>query len=184
VDLTKDYIDDAIKTAKENSLPAKFIQADIRDVDFANEFDVVLNLADGAIGYLETDEENLKIFDVISRALKKGGKHFMDVCNAEYAEHYFPRTNWEIGEKTLALAQFDWNTETRRMLYGGFDIPYGRPAQKPQIPSGDPTRLYSADELSAVFKQRKMKIVHTFSDYNGSEASYKKLQLLVYSTKV
>lgn len=76
VDITKDYIDDAVKTAEENSLPAEFILSDIRDVDFENEFDVVLNLADGAIGYLETDEENLKIFNVISRALKKRRKAF------------------------------------------------------------------------------------------------------------
>lgn len=184
VDITKDYIDDAIKVSKENSLTTKFIQADIRDVDFENEFDVVLNLADGAIGYLETDEENLKIFDVISRALKKDGKHFMDVCNAEHAEHYFPKTNWEIGEKALALAKFDWDEKTRRMLYGGCDIPYGTPAQKPQISAGDSTRLYSTDELFSIFEQRKMKIVHTFSDYYGSDASYKKIQLLTYSIKL
>ena len=90
VDITPEYIDDARKTAKAESLNADFINADIRDVRFENEFDVVLNLADGAIGYLETDEENLKIFDVVSHALKSGGKHFMDICNAEHAEHYFP----------------------------------------------------------------------------------------------
>lgn len=184
VDITKDYIDDAVKTAEENSLPAEFILSDIRDVDFENEFDVVLNLADGAIGYLETDEENLKIFNVISRALKKGGKHFMDVCNAEHAEHYFPKTSWEIGEKALALAQFDWDNKTKRMLFGGYDVPYGIPAQKPEIPAGDPTRLYSSEELSEIFKQRDMKIVHTFSDYYGNEAGYKNFQLLVYSVKM
>lgn len=184
VDITKDYIEDAIKMAKENSLVAEFIQSDIRDINYENEFDVVLNLADGAIGYLESDEENLKIFDVIARALKIGGKHFMDVCNAEHAEHYFPRTNWEIGDKALALAQFDWDKETRRMLYGGCDISYGILAQKPQIPAGDPIRLYSTDELSNILEQRKMKIVNTFSDYYGNESSYKKLQLMAYSIKL
>lgn len=39
-----------------------------------------------------------------------------DVYNAEHAESYVPGTNCEIGEKTLALAQFDWNSQTRRML--------------------------------------------------------------------
>ncbi len=184
VDITKDYINDAVKSAKKNSITAEFIQSDIRDVNFENEFDVVLNLADGAIGYLETDEENLKIFNVISRALKKGGKHFMDVCNAEHAEHYFPRTNWEIGEKSLALAQFDWDNQTRRMLFSGYDMPYGDPAQKPEFPAGDPTRLYSIDELSNIFEQREMNIVKAFSDYYGSEASYRNLQLLVYSIKI
>lgn len=184
VDITKDYIDDAIKNATEQKLNARFIQDDIRNVNFENEFDVVLSLADGAIGYLETDEENLKIFDVISRALKHGGKHFMDVCNAEHAEHFFPKTNWECGVKSLALATFEWDKETRRMLYGGWDIPYGIPAQKPEITAGDPTRLYSIEELSEIFTKRNLKIVKSFSDYYGSEASYKKISMMVYSIKL
>ena len=57
---------------------AKFICQDIRTITFDKEFDVVLNMADGAIGYLEDDGENHKIFSVIAKALKNGGKHFMD----------------------------------------------------------------------------------------------------------
>ncbi len=183
VDITSEYIDDAQKTAKTELLNADFINADIRDVQFENEFDVVLNLADGAIGYLESDKENLKIFDVVSRALKSDGKHFMDICNAEHAEHYFPKLNWEAGEKALALSKFEWDENTRRMLYAGYDIPYGAPAKKPEITTGDPTRLYSIAELNSILQQRKMNILHTFSNYNGNEASIKELQLLVYSQK-
>ncbi|TQI67280.1 class I SAM-dependent methyltransferase [Clostridium sp. KNHs216] len=183
VDITPEYIDDARKTAKTESLNAYFINSDIRAVRFENEFDVVLNLADDAIGYLETDEENLKIFDAVSHALKSGGKHFMDICNAEHAEHYFPRLNWEAGEKALALAKFEWDKKTHRMLYGGCDIPYGIPAEKPDITTGDPTRLYSIAELNSILQQRKMNIIHTFSNYYGKEASPQELQLLVYSKK-
>ncbi|MDF2944187.1 MAG: hypothetical protein K0S01_3045 [Herbinix sp.] len=183
VDITKDFIDDAIKTADKEFLSAKFINSDIRDVNFENEFDVVLNLADGAIGYLENEEENLKIFDVIFRALKPGGKHFMDVCNAEHAEHYFPKRCWDIGEKALALSVLEWDKESRRMLYGGYDIPYGEPARKPEIPLGDPTRLYSIDELDVILRKRSMKIIDTYSNYYGKEATYKELQLIVYSEK-
>ena len=43
VDITKDYINDAVKTAKTESLNAEFINADIRDICFENEFDVVLS---------------------------------------------------------------------------------------------------------------------------------------------
>lgn len=183
VDLTAAYIDDAVKTAKAEGLNAQFLNADLRDLQFENEFDVVLNLADGAIGYLETDEENLKIFDVISRALKPGGKHFMDVCNASHAERFFPKFGWEIGERSIALSKFEWNPETRRMLFGGWDIPYGVPAQKPEIPEGDPIRLYSVEELEQIFAKRKMKIIRTFSDYYGKEASDRELQLMVYSVR-
>ncbi len=78
VDITKQYVDYGNEQAKKHHFPAHFIQSDIRQVPFENEFDVVLNMADGAIGYLENDEENYKIFEVISKALKPGGKHYMD----------------------------------------------------------------------------------------------------------
>ena len=38
----------------------------------------MLNMADGAIGYLEDDGENHKIFSVIAKALKNGGKPSSD----------------------------------------------------------------------------------------------------------
>jgi SAM-dependent methyltransferase len=181
VDITKEFIDDAIKVTEEESLNVEFINADIREVDFANEFDVVLNLADGAIGYLENEEENLKLFDVIARALKPGGKHFMDICNAEHAEFYFPKCSYEIGEKELSLSIFEWDKENRIMLYGGFGIPYGEPARKPEVPYGDPTRLYSVNELEVILRKRNMRIIDTYSNYYGKEASYKEIQLMVYS---
>ncbi len=186
VDITKEYIDDATKTADELSLPAIFIHSDIRDIKFNDKFDVVLNLADGAIGYLENDDENLKIFDVVEKALKKGGKHFIDICNAEHAEQFFPKKHWEVGQKSLALAQFEWNHKTRRMTYGGWNIPYGNVAEKPEIvmENENPVRLYDLSELHTIYRQRNMKIVSSFSNYYGKEADIKELQLLVYSIKL
>ena len=187
VDITKEYIEDAEKTAKEEALNARFILSDIRDVKFQNEYDVVLNMADGAIGYLENDEENLKIFDIIGRALKSGGKHFMDVCSAEHAEACFPKRYWEIGKKEFSFAQFEWSAENRTMLFAGGGFRYGETASRPADPSefvGNPTRLYSTEELADIFEQRGMEIVETFSDYTGKEASNKELQLIVYSQKI
>jgi SAM-dependent methyltransferase len=183
IDITKEYIDDANMNAEKENLNAKFFNSDIRDVSYVNEFDVVLNLADGAIGYLENDAENLKIFDVAARALKPGGKHFIDICNAEHARMYFPKTNWEAGEKSLALAEFNWDEETHTMLFGGWDIPYGQPFQKPAIQQGDPTRLYSKDELKEIYAERNMQIVAAFSNYYGKPDTPKEIQLLVYAKK-
>ena len=48
------------------------------------EFDVVLNMADGAVGYLEDDGENHKIFSVIAKPLKNGGKHCILRLNSAF----------------------------------------------------------------------------------------------------
>jgi 2-polyprenyl-3-methyl-5-hydroxy-6-metoxy-1,4-benzoquinol methylase len=184
VDITKEYITDAIKTAKTEGLNAQFIHSDIRDLHITNDYDVVLNLADGAIGYLESDEENLKIFNVISNALKPGGKHFMDICNAEYAESHFPAQVWDAGEKALSISRFEWDDKKRIMLFGDNTIVYGEPAKKPSIEYGAPQRLYSIDEIEKIWKQLGMQVVHTFSNYHGKAASCKELQLMVYSRKM
>jgi hypothetical protein len=152
-------------------------------VVFNNEFDVVLNLADGAVGYLETDEENLKVFDIIAKALKSDGKHFMDICNAEYAELFFPKRHWQIGKNEIALEEFKWIPEIRTMLYGAGSLRFGDVVQNPNIVLPNITRLYSKSELSIILKKRGMEIVSAFSDYCGKPDSNKELQLMVYSQK-
>lgn len=183
VDITKAYIDDAINSAEAASLNINFILSDIRDLRFKNEFDVVLNLADGAIGYLENDEENINIFDIIANALRPEGKHFMDICNAEHAEHFFPKRNWEVGSNALSLSEFDWDRKKRRMLFGGYEVIFGETARNPETLEADSIRLYSKAELEGILQQRQLTIIDTYSDYSGKEASFKELQLMVYSKK-
>ncbi len=183
-DITEEYIEDAIRASNSASLDVAFINADIRDLKFKNEFDVVLNLADGAIGYLEDDKENLKIFDVIAEALKPGGKHFMDICNAAHAVRFFPKRHWEIGSNAVSLPEFDWDRENRRMLFSDWGIEFGKTANRPEeVKPISSTRLYSIQELKAICEQRSMEVVKTFSDYYGKKASNRELQLLVYSRK-
>lgn len=184
VDITKEFIKDAIHTAASEGLKMQFINSDIRDLSFTKEYDIVLNLADGAIGYLESDEENLKIFHVISNALKPGGKHFMDICNAEYAEHHFPAQYWDAGENALSLSRFEWDNQKRIMLFGDNTIVYGDATKKPNIEYGAPQRLYSIEEIDKIWKDTGMQVVQTFSNYYGKEASPRDLQLMVYSIKI
>jgi hypothetical protein len=72
------------------------------------------------------------------------------------------------------------------MTYGGWDIPYGQPAQKPAIAmeDADPVRLYALEELSEILARRGMKVVAVYSDFQGNPASDKDLQLLVHSQKL
>ncbi len=184
VDFTDVYIEDAKATAAAQGLSAEFILSDIRDVRFSEEFDVVLNLADGAIGYLDTDEENLKIFDVIARALKRGGKHFMDICNAEHAGSCFPKRSWMAGGRELSLSEFTWDAAARRMYFTGCQFPYGEVTHMPVMEKGEGTRLYTLGEVKDILAVRNMEVISAFSDYYGAEASPKRLQLMVYSRKV
>ncbi len=184
IDITGAFIERATSDARKAGLDARYICCDILDVDFRDEFDVVLNMADGAIGYFPTDGENERIFDTIANSLKPGGKHLMDVCNAEYAETHFPMRTWEIGKKSVSLPQFDWDPQERRMLYGGWGIRFGEVARPPDsIDAGSSIRLYSLDELRTVLRSRGMRLISTRSGFSRRPASANHLQMEVYSVK-
>ncbi len=145
-------------------------------------------MSDGAIGYLENDEENIKIFDLIASSLRKDGKHFMNICNAGHAEMHFPKRNWDIGEKELSFSEFHWDKENRRMLYGGWSIKFGEIAEKPRIDAltvDSSIRLYTTSEIKKIFKSRQMVVENTFGKFDKYiPESHKEMQLLVYSQKI
>ena len=183
VDITEAYILDARKQAECENLSAVFIHADIRDIQFSEEFDVVLNMADGAIGYLENEEENLKIFDVVSRALKPGGRHFMDIMSADYADNHFPCSLWDPGEKSLTLSRFEWDRETRIMLYGQKGYTYGEIFTKPEFGPGDPIRLYGRREIEAILALRGMKVKSVYARFDGTPWTPNDIQMITVSQK-
>jgi len=183
VDITKEYVEDATAQAACEKLPATFWHRDIREVDFQEEFDVVLNMADGAIGYLENEEENLKIFDVVAKALRLGGKHVMDIMSADYADSHFPCDLWSAGETGITLSKFEWDKDSQIMLYGQNDFAYGEVLTVPQFESGDPIRLYHRKEVEEIMSQRGMAVKQIFADFTGTPADANSIQVIVVSEK-
>lgn len=183
VDITPAYIEYATTQAQTENLNARFICSDIRDLRFMEQFDIVLNMADGAIGYLENEEENLKIFQVVSRALKQGGKHFMDIMNGSYAESHFPCKLWDAGEKGLTLSNFEWDAKTKTLIYGQTDYFYGEALYKPDMQEGNPIRLYTRKEIEAILAELNMHVFDCYADFGGTPASDDHIQLMVCSQK-
>ncbi len=70
IDSSKDLLDMAKEEAKSQGLNIEFIQADIRNLSYINEFDIIIN---NSFGYLENDDEELKALQCIKRALKLNG---------------------------------------------------------------------------------------------------------------
>ncbi len=171
VDYSRELIDDAVATARRERLGARFVHADVLSLDYRGEFDVVLNMADGAIGYFETEGENLQLFDVISNALKPRGKHVMGVCSAEYFRKHCPWRAWQAGTKILSVSDFRWNDETSRMLYRSHQLRFGEvveafPDEFPEGEGSPGIRLYTVAELSAIFEQRDMRITGVYGTYD------------------
>ena len=140
-------------------------------------------MADGAIGYLEDDGENHKIFSVIAKPLKNGGKHFMDIMNGSYAQTHFPCKLWDAGEMGLTLSAFEWEKDRKTLIYWQVDYMYGEALYKPEMKEGNPIRLYSLDEITEIFGKLGLRICNSFADFNGKPSSDNDIQLMVYSIR-
>ena len=108
----------------------------------------------------------------------------MDIQSGDYADAHFPQQLWDAGENGLTLSVFEWNPESRIMLYGQNDFAYGEKLRKPDMPYGNPTRLYTQKEIEEIMYNRDMKVVSSYCDYKGTPASEKGFQLIVCSCRL
>ncbi len=45
--------------------------------------------------------------------------------NAGYADTHFPCKLWESGSNGLTLSKFEWDRDSKIMMYGQWDMKYG-----------------------------------------------------------
>ncbi|MBN1212804.1 MAG: class I SAM-dependent methyltransferase [candidate division Zixibacteria bacterium] len=81
VDLTAGFLEAARREAEGKKLKVRYLQKDMREISFDEEFDRVL-LMFTALGYF-SDEENFKVLENIHRALKPGGLLCFDTINRD-----------------------------------------------------------------------------------------------------
>jgi SAM-dependent methyltransferase len=163
-DISPDLIEIARRDAAEENLDVDFVLSDLRDLDFEDEFDLVLNLNDGAIGYLESDEENLKTFEVIARALRPGGRNLVQLPNVLYAKERLPQRSWIPAEGMIELVEHRWDKKTRRMEGKMVAARFGEVLEDLDGIEFS-QRLYGVDELRQIYASVGMELLTV---YHGS----------------
>ncbi len=160
VDISPDLVAIAEADAEVESLGASFLAADLREL-VLEEFDIVLNLNDGAIGYFESEEENHRTFEVIAAALRPGGGNLLQLPNVLYAETHLPQTTWIAGEGMVELIDHRWEPKTRYLEGSTMPILVGEVFEgvKP-IPFRQ--RLYSVEELEGIYASVGMELAGVF----------------------
>lgn len=163
-DISAELLEIAAAKAGQEGLEASWIEADLRELELEEEFDIVLSLNDGAVGYFETDEENYRTFEVVSKVLRPGGGHLMQLPNVLHAEKHMPLKNWIVGESTLELSDHNWNAENRYLE--GYTVPIriGEVFERYE-PIPFRQRLYSVEELTEIYDSVGMRLANV---YRGS----------------
>lgn len=160
-DISPELLEIAREEAAEQGLEVDFVEADLRELDFDAEFDLVLSLNDGAIGYLETEEENLRLFEVVARALKPGGRHLSQLPNVLYAQEHLPQKSWISGEAMIELVEHRWNKRNRYMEGAMIPVRFGEVLDELK-PIEFRQRLYTVEEMEAIYRGVGMEMTTTF----------------------
>lgn len=161
VEISSELIDIARRESEAQGLEATFIEGDLRELDFEDEFDIVLNLNDGAVGYFETDEENHRTFEVISRALKSGGKNLIQVPNVLYARARLPQRSWIPSSNMVELVEHRWNKGDRYMEGAMIPLRFGEVLEELKGIEFR-QRLYTVDELREIYASVGMTFERVF----------------------
>ncbi|HKO37830.1 MAG TPA: class I SAM-dependent methyltransferase [Solirubrobacterales bacterium] len=162
VEISPELVAIAKKDADEQGLEATFLEGDLRKLDFEDEFDVVLNLNDGAVGYFETDEENHRTFEVISRALKQGGQNLIQVPNVLYARARLPQRSWIPSSGMVELVEHRWNKKERYMEGAMIPLRFGEVLENLDKRIEFRQRLYDVDELREIYASVGMTFERVF----------------------
>jgi SAM-dependent methyltransferase len=180
VELLQANVDVAQASAAEESLDVEFVEADLRELEFDEEFDIVLSLNDGAIGYFESEADNMRAFEVIARALRPSGRHLLQIANVLHAEKFMPMKGWIEGGEAIELFDHHWDANTRCWEGTTASIVVGEVFESLElIPFRK--RLYSVDELKEIYAGLGMELTGLYRG-NGKAGRPRNTQFEVFVT--
>lgn len=181
-EISSELVEIARADAESQGLEATFIEGDLRELDFEDEFDIVLNLNDGAVGYFETDEENHRTFEVISRALKPGGRNLIQVPNVLYARARLPQRSWIPSENMVELVEHRWNKKDRYMEGAMIPLRFGETLEGLNGIEFR-QRLYDVEELRGIYSSVGMTFERSFHG-NGRPKEPTEAQFEIFASAV
>ncbi|MFW9916587.1 MAG: SAM-dependent methyltransferase [Candidatus Thorarchaeota archaeon] len=160
LDLSEIHIQEARQASEAQILDIKWLRKDMRDIpeEFAGNFDAIINMF-SAFGYLESQEEDIKVLKAVRRSLKPDGQFLMEIMNREFVIRHFKPKDWYYTSDGLLIL------EERR-----FDLQTGQNQVQVQIIEEDGKKtvqghamtLYSLSEMKILYGAAELEIREVF----------------------
>lgn len=166
LEIVPSLVEYAQKQFQKEGLKGVFQVADMKELDYNEEFDVILILS-GSFGFFEEDV-NLDILKRMQKALKPGGKVFIMFTSA----HTPPKhtREWSETGDGWQLIETWFDAVTCRRMSTVFIIKKDgtllRPASEAGYHAQEAIRCYNIPEIQSLFQQAGIKFVESYSDQN------------------
>lgn len=177
VDITSQYLETARNKAKENGVKINFIESDMRNISFSEEFDAVINMFT-SFGFFEEESDNFKVLKNVSKVLKPGGKFLIDVINRDWIVKNYKERDWRETAEGLVLEirKFDLS---RSINYGKqIIIREGKRTEKDVL-----VRMYSFHELKSMLESVDLKIIAYYGGFKKEELTFGSMRMIIISQK-
>lgn len=168
IDINNELICEAINKADVLNLSnVVFKNCDVRQFQCNKEYDCVVNLYDGAIGYLESDEENEKVFEKVSQALKRGGINVIHLMNGEFIRKRAPFKDWSYNSKIIVLDSYHIDDSKENYVIQEANIFKVNGVNKWELRKAR-IRSYTVEEITNIYNKYDMDLVGVFDSFNFS----------------
>jgi SAM-dependent methyltransferase len=162
VDSSATLVAYAARRAYEDATRARFVQGDMRALDYQQQFDAAL-VMNSSLGFFD-DTTNHATLARVARALVDDGRLLLQCINPYQIDRYLQgfRTGWHqiAGGYMLREARFEPRTATLHIDYRFLLPSRGVEARHP----GDRIRLYGYPELAAMLAGAGLRPVAVFGD--------------------
>jgi ubiquinone/menaquinone biosynthesis C-methylase UbiE len=167
----------AQKAAGEAGVRVEWVQGDMRELPWQEQFDACVNLFT-SFGYFEKEEENQQVLVQAYNALKPGGVFFLDVSNRDYyLLHLLPKA-WRRRDQAYVLEQTSFDPITCRFTAIFTWVEDGREESLTHS-----VRHYTAPELVAMLRNAGFSSMDIYGSFDGSEFEIASERLIVLAHK-
>jgi SAM-dependent methyltransferase len=151
-DLSLSMLARAGDEAQDRSAKLNFVQGDMREMSFEEQFDGVY-CWNTSFGYFEEDK-NAQVIDRVHRSLKTGGLLLLDVINRDFLVRQSPSLAWFEGDGCVCMDEMVVDFITSRMRVKRtmmFDDGRSREIEYS-------VRVYSLHELGRILHEHRFKV--------------------------
>jgi ubiquinone/menaquinone biosynthesis C-methylase UbiE len=179
-DLSVEFLNHAKKKAEEENLKVKFVHGDVRELDYKDEFDIVLNLYT-SFGYFSHDE-NQEVIESISRSLVPNGRFLIEaLCFSgliRRADPEQPATVFE-GDDVMIVDSRRWDLEqnimnvSRKLFF----------ADGKRNEYSFALRVYTLAEILRMIQKAGLRLVDYFGNLKGNTYDYQSTHYVIIAEK-
>lgn len=179
LDLDEAALEKAKQTARDAGVQIAWHLADMRDIPYDGDLDVVINWF-SSWGYYETDDEDARVLAAVARALKPGGEFLLEMGNREGIFRRYREREWhEEPDGTLVLTRRELDLATSRNRVTEMVIdPEGRRKER-----WHRFRFYSLTELSRMLGDAGLAVAQVWGAVDGSPYGLATPRLILLARK-